>query len=116
MRGQNRRTLAVLRLNGITSKRSKRWAVCRSVQTFLSNTCNKILRKYPESTMARELSKELASFSGDPSNLVISGTYNSTMFCMLGYSFGTPILARQLEPQLRSQNHRLQATPRKSRK
>ncbi|KAF8328615.1 uncharacterized protein EI90DRAFT_3064836 [Cantharellus anzutake] len=35
-------------------------------------TLQKILRKYPESTTARDLSNELASFSGDPSNLVIS--------------------------------------------
>ncbi|KAI0363555.1 ACBP-domain-containing protein [Pilatotrama ljubarskyi] len=33
----------------------------------------KVLRKYPDKTVARDLMRELESYSGDPSNLVMSG-------------------------------------------
>ncbi|KAJ3018853.1 hypothetical protein NUW54_g237 [Trametes sanguinea] len=33
----------------------------------------KVLRKYPDKTVARDLVRELESYSGDPSNLVMSG-------------------------------------------
>ena len=34
-----------------------------------------VLRKYPDKTVARDLVRELESYNGDPSNLVMSGEH-----------------------------------------
>lgn len=36
-----------------------------------------VLRKYPDKTVARDLVRELESYNGDPSNLVMSGESDS---------------------------------------
>ncbi|KAI0771982.1 ACBP-domain-containing protein [Trametes elegans] len=38
----------------------------------------KVLRKYPDKTVARDLVRELESYNGDPSNLVMSGATSKT--------------------------------------